>query len=77
MSERTKLYQRAFQDLDDFLKDAEKTPDAPKTVQELRQMITQLADDPETLEQLRRYGKKLNEYRRLYPEQYPPRNDLS
>ena len=77
MNERDKLYQRAFQDLDDFLTDAEKTADAPKTVQELRRMIKQLADDPETLMQLRRYGKKLNEFRRMYPEKYPPREDLS
>lgn len=77
MTEREKLYQRAFQDLDDFLKAADGTPDEPKTVKELRRMITQLADDPETLNQLRRYGKKLNQFRRQYPEEYPPREDLS
>lgn len=77
MNERDKLYQRAFQDLDDFLKETDGTPDEVKTVKELRRMITQLADDPTTLDQLRRYGKKLNQYRRQYPEQYPPREDLS
>lgn len=77
MKEREKLYQRAFQDLDDFLKAIDGTAEEPKNVQELRKMITQLADDPDTIERLRRYGKKLNEYRRFYPEQYPPREDLS
>ena len=77
MNEREKLYQRAFQDLDDFLKELDGKAEEPKTVQELRQMITQLADDPDTMERLRRYGKKLNQYRRQYPEQYPPREDLS
>lgn len=77
MTEREKLYQRAFQDLDDFLKDAANNAEEPKTVQELRRMITQLADDPETAEQLRRYGKMLKQYRRQYPEEYPPREDLS
>jgi len=77
MTEREKMYQRAFQDLDDFLKEMDGREEAPKTVQELRKMITQLADDPDTIDRLRRYGKKLAQYRRQYPEDYPPREDLS
>lgn len=77
MNERDKLYQRAFQDLDDFLKATEGTAEEPKTAKELRKMITQLADDPDTIDRLRKYGKQLNQYRRQYPEDYPARDDLS
>ncbi len=71
MTAREELYKRAFEDLSDFLKDTEGTPAEIKTVEDLRNMIDQLATDPETTEGMRRYGKKLRTYRRQYPDKNP------
>ena len=75
MTEREKLYQRAFQDLDAFLQE---TMAEGRTAAEIRRLITQLADDPDIAKAMRLYGKRHNQARKDIADMLTAcRNDLS